>query len=72
MRGNASKFASKQLSVTEAKAQMLQLLCGCTDQRLAALTVDGLMASFRVDRKTAEYHLTIARQNRSHRETTNV
>lgn len=64
MRGNASKYPSKQISGTEAKGQMLALLHGCTDQRLGLLTVDGLMASFRVDRKTAEYHLTIARQHR--------
>lgn len=65
MRGNASRFPNKQLGAAEAKGQMLALLHGCTDARLAALTVDGLMASYRVDRVTAEYHLTIARQKRA-------
>jgi len=72
MRGNASKYPSKQISAGEAKTQMMLLLNGCTDQRLAALTVDGLMASYRVDRKLAEYHLTIARQNRARKENANV
>lgn len=64
MRGNATKFPDKRLNVANAKAQMVQELCSCTDSRLAQLTVDSLVARFRVDRKAAEYALVIQRQSR--------
>lgn len=65
MRGNTGgRFANKSLNVAQAKAQMMQELCSCTDARLAQLTVDTLVARFRVARKDAEYALVIQRQRR--------
>lgn len=64
MRGNATKFPDKRLSVAAAKAQMLQFLYGCRDDMLSRVTVDDLVTRYRTDRKTAEYELTIARQKR--------
>lgn len=67
MRGNASRFADKQIGAAQAKAGLVALLTNCTDANLAAFTVDGLTRMYRVDAKTVEYELTIARQRREAR-----
>ncbi|WP_447724594.1 hypothetical protein [Sphingomonas koreensis] len=68
MRGRGrqqSKYPDKQLSCLAAKNQLLALLTGCTDERLASFTVDGLCRMYRVQEREIEYHLTIERQNRT-------
>lgn len=65
--GNASRYPDKRLSVAESRAQMVAFLCNCTDAILAGATVDQLCSRFRVDARTAEYQLTIARQRRAAR-----
>lgn len=62
--GNASRFPDKRMSKEQAHGQMMMLLYGCTPPALAGLTVDMLVGSYRVDRKSAEYELTVARQKR--------
>lgn len=64
MRGNTTRHPDNRITVAQAKAQMMQELCSCTDARLAQLTVDMLVARFRVARKDAEYALVIQRQRR--------
>ena len=55
---------SAVVSNVKALAQLKSLLYGCTDERLASFDVDFLCRTHRVDRRTAEYELTIARQKR--------
>lgn len=67
MRGRGrtqGKFPEKQLSALAAKNQLLALLTGCTDERLASFTADSLCRMYRVPEREIEYHLTIERQNR--------
>jgi hypothetical protein len=63
----APKYPDKRLSVTESTAQMVAFLCNCTDAILAGASVDQLCSRFRVDARSAEYQLTIARQRRAAR-----
>ena len=58
------RYGSKEITRPEAKAQLIQLLYGCTPEKLASFTVDGLCRTHRVDERTVEYELTIARQKR--------
>ncbi|UIJ43778.1 hypothetical protein LZK98_11815 [Sphingomonas cannabina] len=58
------RWGAPQLGASEAKAQLIARLYGCTDAALARLTVDDICRFHRVDRRLAEYELTIARQKR--------
>lgn len=66
--GNASARPDKKMSQAQAKTQLMLLLENCTDGALAGFTVDRLLQTHNVDRKTAEYGLLIARQRRAARE----
>lgn len=65
--GNASssKWGPKVRTVAEHSTEMTMFLYQCTDQRLAAVTVDNLVARHGLDAKDCEYALTIARQKRA-------
>jgi hypothetical protein len=62
-RGPKRHFGSKQPSVANAIASMKTMLV--TAKSIETMTVEDLMRRFRVDRKTAEYELTIAKQRRA-------
>lgn len=64
MRGNAKKYPDKQISVTGARNNLLALLMGCTDAKLASFTVDGLTALFRVPETQVADMLERERNNR--------
>jgi hypothetical protein len=48
-----------------AKGKLMAFLYQCTPVVLATITVDNLVARYRVDRRTAEYELIVARQKRA-------
>lgn len=56
---------ASQINPAIALTQVRMLLAGCTDVALQAMTVERLVSSYQVDRKTAEYELTIARKRRA-------
>ncbi len=58
-------YGREPLSAVASKNHLLSLLTGCTDERLAGFTVDGLCRMYDVPEKQVEYHLTIERQNRA-------
>lgn len=60
-----TRFGRDPLSAVASKNHLLSLLTGCTDERLAGFTVDGLCRMYDVPEKQVEYHLTIERQNRA-------
>jgi hypothetical protein len=62
MRGNASRFPDKQLSVAAARVSLKTMLASA--RSLDSFTVDGLARMFRVPEKEIEYELMIARQRR--------
>jgi hypothetical protein len=53
-----------RISVKDARAQLAMLLCGCTDQRLAAMTAEGLAATHRVPVGECRAELEKARAGR--------
>lgn len=65
MRGNAQKYPDKQMSVAGARSQLSQLLAGCTDDRLASFTADGLGKMFRIKPAEIEAMLFTARTART-------
>mgnify|MGYP003387603640 CR=1 FL=1 len=65
MRGNASKYPDKQRTAADRRGEMALYLYQSRDSAFAVVTVDELVARYGVDRKTAEYELTIARQKRA-------
>lgn len=65
MRGNASRYADKRLTVDQAKSQLIAMLYNCRPNMLATYTADSLAATHRVPVKDCEYLLTIARQKRA-------
>ena len=67
MRGNASRFPDKRISAKAAEAQLAMLLSGATDERIAAMTVDGLATMFRVDRRVIECKLSAEQGRRARR-----
>lgn len=65
MRGNASEYPDKQLSVASARSQLSQLLAGCTDEKLAGFTADSLAKMYRVKMTDIEAMLHTARTARA-------
>lgn len=65
MRGNVPRFPDKQLSVQSATASLSMLLAGCTDEKLAEFTTDGLSKIFRVKPAQIEAMLHTARTARA-------
>lgn len=64
MRYNASRHPDKRETQVNAKARLVSILYGCTAQRLAQFTAEGLAATHNCDVRVCEYELTIARQKR--------
>lgn len=56
--------AQQSLTQQQAKTQLVAYLYGCRAEMLTAITVGQLCRTYRVDERTAEYELTIARQKR--------
>lgn len=67
MRGNAKKYPDKQISVAGARNNLLALLMGCTDAKLASFTVDGLTGLFRVPKAQVMDMLERERTDRAQR-----
>jgi hypothetical protein len=61
----APNYGPKKRTKLDCTTEMRLFLYGCTDGRLASVTVDDLIARHGVDRKMAEYELTVARQKRA-------
>jgi hypothetical protein len=58
-------YGREPLSAVASLNHLLALLTGCTDERLATFTVEGLCRMYDVEEKLVEYQLTIERQNRA-------
>ena len=58
-------YGTKQITQKRAAAALTQLLYGCTDERLAGFTAQGLAGSYNVPLATAEQMLTAARRTRA-------
>jgi len=59
-----SRAYPSQISAKGARAQLVQLLHGCTKERLASFTAAGLARSWNVPEATAAELLAKARQGR--------
>ena len=57
-------FPAKQVTVTNARMQLAQLLCGATDDKLRGFTVDGLARMYRVQPKDIGQMLALERRRR--------
>lgn len=55
----------KQVTPALARTQLVSLLYSCRPAMLATYTAESLCRMYRVDARTAEYELTIARQKRA-------
>lgn len=67
MRHSANHHPSR-VTIDQSTAQLRSFLYMCQPNRLAAVTVDDLVARYRIKPKVAEYELTIARQKRADQE----
>jgi hypothetical protein len=56
------RWGASQISSSRAKAALSMLLAGCTPERLASFTVEGLAVSYNVPVSTVEKMLARARQ----------
>jgi hypothetical protein len=54
-----------EITVAQAKGQLLAFLYQCHASALKGVTLDELVQRYRVDRRTCEYELTIALQKRA-------
>lgn len=66
MRGNASKYPDKRMTHAAAEAQLRILLVGATDQRVAAMTVEGLARMYACPARVVEC-LLLAEQGKRER-----
>ena len=64
MTARARSYGTKALSKPKATAALTQLLYGCTLDKLASFTAEGLAASYNVPLATAERMLREARGRR--------
>ena len=65
MRGNASKYPSKQETRVSAKGRLVRILYGCTINALDAFTPEHLAATHNVPLRECEYMLIVAKQKRA-------
>ena len=61
---NALRYPNKRVSQRSAKAALVQLLTGCTLERLREFTVEGLAATYRVPAAQIRPMLDQARERR--------
>lgn len=61
MRGNTgARYADKGPTAAEAEASLVTYLCGARAVLRPLITVDTLVAKFKVSPKVAQYRLTLA------------
>jgi hypothetical protein len=60
----ASRRYPSRITGKQAEAALVQLLYGCTPERLASMTAESLAGSYRVPLATAEKKLAAARVDR--------
>lgn len=60
----ASRWGTAKRTAADKRADLTTFLYSCRETALIAVTVDQLVARHGVERKIAEYELTIARQKR--------
>lgn len=65
MRAGVKKFGSANLSRKKAELALSGLLYGCTEERLAGFTAQGLAASYNVPLPRAQVMLDEARRRRA-------